>query len=79
MGYFSAPVVGIFDIGNRVCKLYDGESNNDTLIEIESFYRIQVQTNNEHKRTRSDDDGDYDDDRDDDFNRKSEISSSDST
>ena len=73
MGYFSATVVGIFDIDNRVCKFYDGESNNYTLIEIERFYTIQVQTNNEHKRTRSDDDGDYDDDRDEDFNLKIET------
>ena len=82
MVYFSATVVEIIDSEKQVYKLCDRESNNYTLSEVESFSRIQVQTNDEHKSTRIDDDGDYDDDCDEDFNLKSdtyisEITSSD--
>ena len=78
MGYFSATVVEILDRDKWVCKLCDGESNNYTLSEIEIFSIIQVHTNDEHTSTRSDDDWGYDDDRDEEFNLKSDTSTSDS-
>ena len=39
------------DSGKQVCKLYGGESKNYPISEIESFYRIQVQNNDEHAVT----------------------------
>ena len=77
--YFSATVIEIIDSGKRVCKSCDGESNHYTLIEVERFSIIQVQNNDEHTSTCTDNDGDYDDDCDDYFNVKSDTSSSDST
>ena len=76
-GCFSATVVEIIDSEKQVYKLCDRESNNYTLSEVESFSRIQVQTNDEHTSTRSDENVDYDENYDDDFNFKSDTSSSD--
>ena len=76
---FSATVIEIIDSGKRVFTFCDVESYHYTLIEVERFSIIQVQTNDEHTSTCTDNYGDYNDDRDDYFNLKSYTSSSDST
>ena len=79
MGYLSATEFEILDRKKRVCKFCDRESKNYTLVEIESFYRIEVYTNDEHTSTPRDDDGDCNDDSDEELNLKSDTSSSDIT